>query len=133
MYCQVIVDIVHENVAQAFTYRIPEGMILERGQRVLVPFRSGTQEGIVLDLRETADYDPKRIRPVIRPLEEYPAILPCLMELAEEMAGETHCPLAETLRLMIPAQMRGGRIRIREEEWVALTVDPGTARAALEK
>ena len=38
MYCQVIIDIVHENVASPFTYRIPEGMTLEPGQRVTVPF-----------------------------------------------------------------------------------------------
>ena len=28
VYCQVIIDIVHENVASPFTYRIPEGMEL---------------------------------------------------------------------------------------------------------
>ncbi|MBR2823321.1 MAG: primosomal protein N' [Clostridia bacterium] len=131
MYCQVIVDIVHENVAQAFTYRVPEGMNLERGQRVRVPFRSGALEGIVLSLSETADFDPKRIRSVIGPLEDYPAILPAMMELAEEMAREAHCPLAETLRLMIPAQMRGGRVRVREEEWAELAVSPAEAQAAL--
>ncbi len=132
MYCQVIVDIVHENVAQAFTYRIPDGMVLQRGQRVLVPFRSGTLEGIVLSLSDTADFDPNRIRPVIRPLEDYPAILPPLMELAEEMAKEAHCPLAETLRLMIPAQMRGGRVRVREEEWAEITAAQEDVRAAME-
>ena len=129
MYCQVIVDIVHENVAQAFTYRIPEEMNLQRGQRVLVPFRSGTLEGIVLSLSEQAAFDPKRLRPVIRPLEDYPAVLPPLMEMAQE----AHCPLAETLRLMIPAQMRGGRIRVREEEWAEASAPPEAIQAALEK
>ena len=28
LYAQVIVDIVHENVAHTFTYRIPDGMTL---------------------------------------------------------------------------------------------------------
>ena len=47
MFCQVIVDIVHENVAKPFTYLIPEGMELAPGQRVAVPFGHMEKEGIV--------------------------------------------------------------------------------------
>ena len=52
MFCQVIVDIVHENVASPFTYRIPDMMILESGQRVVVPFGPREKEGIVLEVSE---------------------------------------------------------------------------------
>ena len=45
MFCQVIIDIVHENVASPFTYRIPEGMQLQPGQRVSVPFGRLQKEG----------------------------------------------------------------------------------------
>ena len=131
MYCQVIVDIVHENVAKAFTYRIPDGMKLCPGQRVTVPFGPREKEGVVLSLSGTTEYDPEKIRPVSGTLEDYPAILPALMDLAKEMAERNHCPLAETLRLMIPAEMRGGRIRIRTEEWVSLTVSGAEAESAL--
>lgn len=31
------------------------------------------------------------------------------------MADDVHCPLAETLRLMLPAQMRGGRIQVKTQ------------------
>ena len=120
MFCQVIVDIVHENVARAYTYSVPPGMTLSPGQRVSVPFGPREKEGYVLSLSETASYDPGKIRPVTRPLEEYPAILPDLMILAKEMAEQAHCPLAETLRLMIPPEMRGGRVRVRTEEWISL-------------
>ena len=106
MYCQVIVDIVHENVASPFTYRIPDTMPLEPGQRVAVPFGPREKEGIMLELTEACDLDPSRIREVIRPLEDYAAIPPELIALAGEMAEKAHCPLAETLRLMLPAQMR---------------------------
>ena len=129
MYCQVIVDIVHENVARAFTYAIPEEMKVSPGQRVAVPFGSREKEGYVLALSEETEYDPLKIRAVKRTLEDYPAILPPMMELAREMAEKNHCPLAETLRLMIPAEMRGGRIRVLTEEWIDLT-DEERARAA---
>ena len=133
MYCQVIIDIVHENVASPFTYRIPDMMTLEAGQRVAVPFGPREKEGIVLSLTEACDLEPARIREVIRPLEDYAAIPPELMALAEEMAEKSHCPLAETLRLMLPAQMRGGRVHVKTERTARLLVTPEEAKAAAEK
>ena len=133
MYCQVIVDIVHENVASPFTYRIPDLMTLEPGQRVAVPFGPREKEGIVLELSEDCGLDPDRVREVIRPLEDYAAIPPELMELAEEMAEKAHCPLAETLRLMLPAQMRGGRVHVKTERRVRLAVSREEALAAAEQ
>ena len=112
MFCQVIVDIVHENVASPFTYRIPDMMILEPGQRVVVPFGPREKEGIVVALAEETDLDPKRLRAVKAPLEPWPAVLPALMDLAREIAAQANCPLAETLRLMLPAEMRGKRAEI---------------------
>jgi Primosomal protein N'' (replication factor Y) - superfamily II helicase len=129
VYCQVIVDIVHENVASPFTYRVPAGMPLERGQRVAVPFRHSEKEGIVLSLSEDCDLDGTRIREVIRPLEPYAAVPEELMLLAEQMSEEIHCPMAETLRLMLPAQMRGGRIHTKTEATARLAV---SAREALD-
>lgn len=130
MYCQVIVDIAHENVARPFTYRIPEGMLLERGQRVAVPFGYREKEGIVLGLTEEAGMDPARIKPVSRALEAYPAVLPSLMTLAEEMARNAHCPLAETLRLMLPAEMRRERVRVKTRKMAELTADREKAAEA---
>ena len=132
MYCQVIVDIVHENVARPFTYRIPDGLNLCRGQRVSVPFGHMQKEGIVLSCSEETDVEEKKVREVTAALEPYAAIPPELMDLAEEMARRNHCPLAETLRLMLPAQMRGGRIREKKEKWVSLIRSPQEAAGEAE-
>ncbi len=135
VYCQVIIDIVHENVASPFTYRIPDGMILEKGQRVSVPFGRMQKEGIVLSLTENCTIDESRIRNVIRPLEDYAAVPPELMDLAEQMAEEIHCPLSETLRLMLPAQMRGERVHVKTVRTARLAVSTvkGAEAAANEK
>ena len=133
MFCQVIVDIVHENVASPFTYRIPDGMTLTPGQRVAVPFGPREKEGIVLELTDECDLPLSRIREVRRPLEDYAAVPPELMELAKQMAEEAHCPLAETLRLMLPAQMRGGRVRVKTERTVSLAVSGEDALKAAEQ
>ena len=130
MFCQVIIDIVHENVASPFTYRIPDGMELEPGQRVAVPFGRREKEGIVLSLSETCDLDETRVKDVLRPLEDYAAVPDELMVLAGQMAEDAHCPLAETLRLMLPAQMRGGRVRVKTERTAQLAVPPEQALAA---
>ncbi|MCR5567223.1 MAG: primosomal protein N' [Clostridiales bacterium] len=133
MFCQVIIDIVHENVASPFTYRIPDGMHLEPGQRVAVPFGRREKEGIVLDLSDSCDIEESRIRDVLKPLEEYPAVPPELMDLARQMAEDVHCPLAETLRLMLPAQMRGGRVRVKTERTAKLAVSPEEAFASADR
>ena len=133
MFCQVIIDIVHENVASPFTYRVPDGMILEPGQRVCVPFGRMQKEGIVLQLTDVCNLESRKIRDVIRPLEDYAAIPPELISLAEKMAQDAHCPLAETLRLMLPAQMRGGRVHVKTERTAQLVITNEEAMAAAEQ
>ncbi len=131
MYCRVIVDIVHENVAKPFTYLIPDGMDLVPGQRVAVPFGVREKEGIVTEVTEECDVPPEKLRQVLRPLEDYAAVPPELMALAEEMAKQAHCPQAETLRLMLPAQMRGGRVHVKTVRCVRLAVSAEKAEAAI--
>ena len=50
MYARVIIDIAHANVDRLFTYEIPEGIAVQPGHRVLVPFGAGNRktEGFVL-------------------------------------------------------------------------------------
>ena len=131
MLAQVIVDIVHENVAHTFTYRVPEGMPLSVGQRVEVPFGPRKKEGVVVALTERCDLPPERLRDVIAPLEDYPAILPCLLTLARRMADSAHCPLAETLRLMLPAEMRGGRVQVKQQPVARLAIPPEQVEEAM--
>ena len=131
MLAQVIVDIVHENVAHTFTYTVPPGMKVSLGQRVEVPFGPRSKEGIIVSFSEVSDLPPERLRPIRRTLEDYPAVLPHLLELAEWMAENAHCPLAETLRLMLPAEMRGGRVQVKTQPTARSLVAPDQFEAAL--
>ncbi|MDR3051902.1 MAG: primosomal protein N' [Oscillospiraceae bacterium] len=123
-YCQVIVDIAHERVDRVFTYRVPQSMALLPGMRVLVPFGPRKIEGYVVCLAEAAEYPEARIKDVLRPLEDYPALLPPLMALAQYIRDQAHCPLVEALRLLIPAQMRGERVREKTEIHYVLAFAP---------
>lgn len=131
MYAQVIVDIASESVDRVFTYRVPEGMNIVRGWRVSVPFGPRSAEGYVLGLSDTAQLDESRIKAIRQPLEDYPALLPPLIDLAQEIARDTHCSLAEALRLMLPAQMRGGRVKIKTETAARLLIAGDDLQAAL--
>lgn len=131
MFAQVIVDILHEQVAHVFTYLVPDGMLVEVGMRVCVPFRNRKIDGIVLGLTDIAEYDIQKIKPIDHTLETYPAIPGYLIALAQQMAEDAHCPLATTLRLMLPAAMRQGRVKEKKIRMVKLSVPTEKAQAVI--
>ena len=133
MYAEIIVDIAAEQVDRVFTYAVPADMALQPGMRVEVSFGRMTKEGFVIRLKETADYDPAKIKTILSAPEDYPVLLPQLMALAEEIKQRHHCPLCEALRLMLPAEMRGNRVRIKTEEYVRLTLTSDQAEEAIAK
>lgn len=134
MVAQVIVDVVHSNVAKPFSYAVPPGMKLVPGTRVRVPLGRRQVDGLVVSLMGEEDLPPEmplaKLKPITGSLEEYPAVLPPLMVLAEEIAQSAHCPLAEALRLMLPAAMRTGRIQVKTEEMARLATGVDGVEAA---
>lgn len=133
MFAEVIVDIAHTAVDRRFTYRIPEGLPVSVGHHVLVPFGQGnhTKEGFVVALKEEADYP--GIKEIAKIIERYPVLLPEQIALAEWMKDAYCCLFVDALRLMIPAQMRGMRVREKKVRTVALAegVDPESACESL--
>ena len=131
MFAEVIVDIAHTAVDRRFTYRVPDELPVAAGHRVLVPFGLGDhlKEGFVVALKDESDYpDVKEIRKLIEP---YPVLLKEQIALAEWMQEAYHCLFVDALRLMIPAQMRG--MRIREKKVRTVVVPDGLdVTAALE-
>ena len=112
MFAKVIVDISNSNVDRLFSYYIPDEMSIVPGQRVLVPFGRGNKqiEGFVIETGEECEV-PYQIKPITRALEPYTALLPDQLRLAEWICRAYHCTRADSLRGMIPAKLRGSRIR----------------------
>ena len=110
-YAQVIVDLSAEALDRVFSYIVPEGMDVVPGQLVAVPFGPRTLEGFVVSLSDACELPPEKLKPLIGPVREEPVVLPDLMELAEWMHVRYLCNLVDALRLMLPAEMRGGRVR----------------------
>src|SRR5699024_6761528 len=106
-----MVDIANANVDRLFTYAVPEDLPIQKGQRVLVPFGAGNKqtEGFILGLSQEECVGPVRLKSILRTLEPYPVLGEDQLELAKWVQGAYGCLLVEALRLMVPAQLRGGR------------------------
>lgn len=131
MYAKVMVDVAHSNVDRLFTYEIPAGMNIAPGQRVLVPFGGGNRsmEGFALEISPAAPEGVMNIKRIMRTMEPYPALTTEQIELAKWISQSYHCLLVEALRLMIPAQLRGGRVKEKTERIIRIApdVDPQAA------
>jgi len=110
-YARVIVDLATAQVDRLFDYILPDTMQARVGMRVKVPFGPRTMEGYLLEIRQESQVPADKLRPVLKLLDEEPVLLPHLAELSSFIADQYHCTLADALRLMIPAQMRGDRVR----------------------
>ena len=123
-YAEIIVDVAHSSVDKIFDYALIEGMDVQPGSRVIVPFGNMRTEGIVLSKKEQTDLPKNKIRQVERVVDEQPVVTSEQISLAQYMCAKYHATMAFCLRLMFPAKMRGERIRPREVR-VATLIDEG--------
>ena len=133
MFARLIVDIANSNVDRLFTYSVPEELEVRKGHRVLVPFGRGNRptEGFVIELADHAEGD-FEVKSILRTLEPYTALLPDQIELARWISRAYHCTLCDALRLMLPAQLRGSRVKEKTVRTVKLApgIDPVKARSS---
>ena len=112
MFARVIVDISNTNVDRLFTYSLPEEIKAAPGQRVLVPFGRGNKpiEGFIIALSEEKQTS-HEVKPILRTLEPYTVLTEEQLRLSEWICAAYHCTRADSLRGMIPAKLRGSRIK----------------------
>jgi primosomal protein N' (replication factor Y) len=91
-----------------FDYTVPEGLSLERGQRVRVPFGRQSLTGMVVDLNITPPPG-IALKPVQGALEGYPLLRPETFKLMRWAARYYQHPLGECLFAALPTALRRGR------------------------
>lgn len=134
MFASVIVDIVHSSVDRLFEYSVPDGMKLETGYRVKVPFGKGNalREGYVLSLSEQCEFKGDNVKNISSVISDFPALTAGQIKLAGLMQRYYHTTLSVCLRLMFPAEMRGGRVKDKfEREVVFLLSEEEYKKAAV--
>ena len=93
---------VNSPVAQrrTFSYSIPQGLSLDIGQAVWVPFGNRVLQGIVLELGQTPQVP--ETREIIGLIEPQPLISPAQISLARWLSDHYLCPLFDAVALMLP-------------------------------
>ncbi len=106
---KVIVDLALD---KEFDYLIPEHLAdrIKVGTMVSVPFGRSRREGYVLSLAEHPDYE-GRLKPISAICETRAHVPEQLVKLGRWMAEYYCCSQEQSIRTLLPAAVRSGRIR----------------------
>ena len=97
-YCEVALPV---PLDRPFTYAVKAGQLVQRGVRVIAPFRNEKLIGVVTGVNAKAPADVE-VRSLEAVLDEEPLLSEQLLALAEWMAQYYLAPLGEVLRGMLP-------------------------------
>lgn len=110
MFAKVIVDISNNELDRVFDYDVGD-LCVEPGCRVSVPFGNRVIEGYVIELTESSELSLDKVKNIIGVMDAYPVITPEMMKLMEYMRKRYNLRIIDVLRLFIPSQMRGGKVK----------------------
>ena len=102
MIAKVAVSAALFAIDKPYSYRIPDGMVLQPGQRVQLPFGRGNQrtEGVVLSVEEGSE---EKLKTIERCLDEEPILTPAQLRLAGFLRERYFCTFYDAIRAILPA------------------------------
>lgn len=109
MYCEVIVDVAASDLDKIFDYIAVPGVSV--GSRVVVPFGKSFTEGFVMALKGESNVPKNKLKSVVRVVEDIPALTEEALKLAAFVREKYHVSYASALRLLLPSEMRTGKVR----------------------
>ena len=131
MYAKVIVDITHEKLDKVFEYHIPSELegVLCVGTEVVVPFGKGNREtnGYVIGITETCEYEPEKVKAILRPAEKRMAIEGKLVALAAWMKEHYGGTMIQALKTVLPIK-KEEQTKIKRYVRLLLTEEEGKAQ-----
>lgn len=95
-----LADVIYA-IDKPYDYLIPQGMALQPGQRVMVPFGQGNRnrEALVLELTDTSE---AKLKPVLQVLDKKPVISPEMLRLAAFVRQRCFCTFYDAIRCILP-------------------------------
>ena len=89
-------------IDKPYSYRIPEGMLLQPGVRVTVPFGRGNRrcEGVVLSVEDGSE---ENLKCVERQLDAAPVLSRYMLQMAAFLRQRYFCTMYDAVRAMLPA------------------------------
>ncbi|MBT2570239.1 primosomal protein N' [Planococcus sp. ISL-110] len=108
MIAEVIVDVAAHPIDRPFDYAIPKSVavLAEPGMRVKVPFGNRKVLGFITKIKETSEFDPKRLKPIHELMDVVPVLNEELLKMAQWMKEQTVCFEIDALQVMVPAALR---------------------------
>ena len=102
MIAKIAVSAANFAIDKPYSYRIPEGMAVYPGQRVMLPFGRANKrtEGVVLTLENGEE---GKLKPIERCLDEAPILTERQLRLAAFLRERYFCTFYDAIRAMLPA------------------------------
>jgi len=109
MIAEVIVDISNSQVDKIFDYFCDDS--LKVGCRVVVPFGKREIEGYVIGIKATSTCEDSKLKWVIKPLDRQPILTEESLSLLSFLKKRYNLRTVDVLRLFLPSDLRGGRVK----------------------
>ena len=122
-------------IDKPYSYRIPDGMTLQPGHRVQLPFGRANKmtEGIVLSVEPG---DGEDLKPVTRVLDDAPMLTPYQLRMAAFLRERYFCTFFDAIRAILPAgawfQTKASFRLTEDRSWKEKTIRTPGARQLLE-
>ena len=102
MIAKIAVSAANFAIDKPYSYAVPEGLNLQPGVRVSVPFGRGNRsaEGVVLSVENGR---PENLKAVTAVLDEQPLLNETMLRLAAFLRQRCYCSFYEAIRAMLPA------------------------------
>ncbi len=105
MFAEVLIEIKAKAVDKTFTYKIPEGMHVQIGVRVLVPFGNRKLEGFVLNILPSGSFA-YQVKDIIAVIDDKPVINEEMVHLGKYISKKTLSSLASVYQTMLPKALK---------------------------
>lgn len=134
MIAEVVVDVLNSNVDRIYDYRVLDEEKTLLGSRVLVNFAGRNVSGIVVAVKTQSELNCEKLKPILSVLDSA-AVGGEMLALMRHMAECNHMLLADILRLFMPGEMRSGKVREKNVQFIALAenADFGLVRESSKK
>ncbi len=133
-FAEIIVDISHEKVDRPFEYIVPESMAedVHVGSQVEIPFGKGNKiiKGFVLNLKETAQFDPSKLKNIFGIVPRSTSATGDMIALAHFIKTHYGSTMNQALKTVLPVKKSAGAVK---ESFVSLNTDEETLDAAIER
>ena len=102
MIAKIAVSAANFTIDKPYSYAVPTSMLLQPGQRVMVPFGRSNRhtEGVVLSIE---DGDATGLKQVVSCLDEEPVLSMSMLQLAAFMRNRYFATFFDCMRVMLPA------------------------------